>query len=125
LRLSSPRDCLAGGPDGAWLVDPILVDAAFQMQVVWVRKHWDLTILPSSVSAWRPAAGLDLDAEGRSGGLIRCELRTLPESSEPISHTDFAFYAPDGRLITVIRDLQATGSKALNRLPGLVPGRSA
>ncbi len=114
LRTSDPSQCLAGAPAGPWVIDPVLVDAAFQLQVLWVRKHWDMTILPASVTSWRPTPGLDPGSfAGRS---IVCELRIRPESAEPISHTDFAFYGPDGRLLALISDFQATGSRALNRL---------
>jgi acyl transferase domain-containing protein/NAD(P)H-dependent flavin oxidoreductase YrpB (nitropropane dioxygenase family)/NAD(P)-dependent dehydrogenase (short-subunit alcohol dehydrogenase family)/acyl carrier protein len=114
LRLSDPKACLAGSPAGSWVTDPVLIDAAFQMQVLWVRKHWNMTILPSTVASWRPAPGVDLAA--LAGNTVICELRIRPESRQPISHTDFAFYAPNGQLAALINDLQATGSRALNRL---------
>lgn len=114
MRTSAPSQCLAGEPSGTWIVDPILVDAAFQLQVLWARKHWDMTILPASVGSWHPTPNLDLGRFASSS--IACELRIRPESAEPISHTDFAFYGPDGRILATISDFQATGSRALNRL---------
>jgi len=96
----------------------VLVDAAFQLQIVWCRKHWDVTILASSVASWRRAPGLYLPP--RAGSRIRCELRIRPESDTPISHSDFTFYGPDERLLATMLDFQGTGSRSLNRLSTLV-----
>src|SRR5262249_30719587 len=62
LRCSAPADCLAGQPAGDWLIDPVVVDSAFQLQVIWARLHWDVTLLPARVGAYerlgpRPASG--------------------------------------------------------------------
>ena len=79
LRPSSPRDCLRGGQPGEWLIDPVLVDSALQMQVIWARLHWDVTLLPRGVSEFAPVRA----APRRGRGSIRYELRVRPESQMP------------------------------------------
>lgn len=132
LRTSSPCDCLKGEPPGAWLIDPILVDSAFQMQVLWARLHWDVTLLPAGVQrchfmgTHRPgspeARSSDLDGlrSGKQGptGTIRYELRVRPDSQPPICNADHLFFGHDGRLLGKLTGVEGTGSKALNRLAG-------
>ena len=122
LRPSLPRDCLRGGPDGSWLVDPILVDSALQMQVLWARLHWDVTLLPARIGGCR-LFGPGIAAPPRSTGGrdvpgICYELRIGAESRVPTCHADHYFSSPDGRLLGMLAGVEGTGSKALNRLAG-------
>ncbi|HLG73705.1 MAG TPA: SDR family NAD(P)-dependent oxidoreductase, partial [Chloroflexota bacterium] len=108
VHASSPDVCLRDA-SGAWLFDPVLMDAGFQLQVLWARQHWDVTLLPSSVGSYRRFGSVP-------SGPIRHELRIRPESREPSCHADHYFYDSDGRLVLVMTDVEGTGSKALNRL---------
>jgi hypothetical protein len=138
---SSPSDCLYGAPHGEWLIDPIVIDCAFQMQVVWARQYWDVTLLPATVQSYRRYAplsiasvgsaqtngalhaaqsqtgwsGKELMGEGAVQG-IHHEMRIRPESSLPICHADHYFYSPEGRVLGVLTNVQGVGSKGLNRL---------
>jgi hypothetical protein len=105
-------------PDrGYWLNDPVLLDCAFQVQLLWARRYWDISSLPTSVARqrWfsRPAVSDDGRATER---LIRVEMRMRAESSNPISRANYVFFAEDGTLLGVVEDAQLTGSLALNRL---------
>ena len=92
-------------------LDPLLIDCAFQMQVLWARLHWDVTLLPGAVdSVVRVATGAHV-ADG-----IRHELRIRPESGSPLCHADHYFYGPDARLLGAMMNAQGVGSNALNRL---------
>jgi NAD(P)-dependent dehydrogenase (short-subunit alcohol dehydrogenase family) len=106
-----PPAALFGKPSGAWSLDPVLIDAAFQVQLIWGRLEWDVTLLPSTVRRLTV-----LDAAAIEGQSIRCEMRIRPEAQSPISHTDFWFYSADGRLVAYLNDFESSGSKALNRL---------
>nr|WP_145952235.1 type I polyketide synthase [Paludisphaera borealis] len=127
LRPSSPRACLRGEPPGEWLIDPILVDSALQMQVLWARLHWDVTLLPARIAEYRlfgpgiatPAARPP-GPSGNGGDPygIRYELRISSESQVPTCHADHYFLSLDGRLLGVLTGVEGTGSKALNRLAG-------
>jgi hypothetical protein len=121
LRPSSPRDCLRGGPGGDWLFDPVLVDSALQMQVLWARLHWDVTLLPFGAGEFRRFGPIGVESSGSRSREIRYELRIRPESRAPMSHADHLFYDPDGRLLGVLVGVEGTGSKALNRLAGAHP----
>jgi hypothetical protein len=113
LRASSIADCLGGDPSGEWLFDPIAIDSALQIQVIWTRLHWGVTLLPSGAREFRRFGSI------RDGSrVLRHELRITSESQAPLSHADHSFHTSDGRLLATITDMEGTGSKALNRLTG-------
>ncbi len=114
LRPSSPREMLAGAPSGDWLIDPVVVDCALQMQLIWAREHWDMTLLPSRAGEYHRYGALR--SEGNADDVIHYELRIREGSQPPLCHADHYFYQPDGRLLGVILDMEGTGSKAMNRL---------
>jgi len=51
LLPSSPGQCLAPDAAGGWLLDPVLLDGAFQLVIVWERTHHNMTPLPSGCGA--------------------------------------------------------------------------
>jgi hypothetical protein len=110
---TTPASCLRGAPTADWLLDPVLVDCAFQLQVIWARLQWDVTLLPGAIDSVVRVASAARAADG-----VRHELRIRPESSPPLCHADHYFYAPDGRLLAAMINAQGVGSKALNRLAG-------
>ncbi len=112
LRGSSPAESIAGAPAGEWLIDPVIVDCALQVNVLWARQHWDLTLLPSGLHRLRRFASL------RRDGPIRHELRIDAATRAPIVVADHYLYAPDGRLLAVLHGMEGVGAKALNRLAG-------
>ena len=99
LRASQPAQCLGGGPAGDWLFDPVVVDSALQMQVIWARQHWDITLLPSAAAEFRRFGPLRNGSE-----VVRHELRTRPESQSPLSHADHLFFGPDGTRLAFGRE---------------------
>jgi hypothetical protein len=104
------------GASGEWLLDPALVDCAFQLQVIWARLQWGVTLLPGSIDRVARVAA----APGAASDGIRLELRVRPESKLPLCHADHYFFTPDGRLLVAMTNSQGVGSKALNRLAGVV-----
>jgi hypothetical protein len=125
LRPSAPEGFLAHRTSGAWLIDPLLVDCALQVQLVWARLHWDVTSLPNGIQSCRwyglnGQPGLE-DGE-RRGRLdeqaVRCEFRIRRESQAPISRADHYFFGSDDRLLGYLEDVEMTGSVAANRLVG-------
>ena len=112
LRASQPGRCVTGGDGIAWLIDPVLLDSALQMQVLWARLQWDVTLLPAEIGAY-----VLLDAVGE-GEAVRHELRIRPESTPPLCHADHWFYGSDGRPLALLQDVVGVGSQALNRLSG-------
>jgi hypothetical protein len=113
LLPSDPRNCILGA-EGAWLLDPVLVDCALQMQVIWARLNWDATLLPAMIGGYASWTSPQPDEP------VRHELRIRPESVPPLCHCDHWFYGADGRLLAAMTNVQGIGSKALNRLAGAV-----
>ncbi len=115
LRPSQPGRCVAGGDGGQWLLDPVLLDSALQIQVVWARMQWDVTLLPAEIGCYERIA-----AAGE-GELVRHELRIRPASTPPLCHADHWFFGADGRLLAVLQDVVGVGTQTLNRLAGAQP----
>jgi hypothetical protein len=110
LSAAEPAGVLTGADGAQWWFDPIVFDCALQLQVIWARLHWDITLLPSRLGRARAIAPFE--------GPVHYELRIRPESRAPSCHADHYFSSPEGRLLAVLEDAVGTGSKALNRLAG-------
>ncbi len=115
LRGSEPARCVAGAEGRRWLLDPVLIDSALQVQVLWARLQWDVTLLPAQIGAYVAA---DAAAPGER---VRHELRLRAESSAPLCHANHWFFGEDGRLLGILEDVVGVGAKALNRLAGAQP----
>jgi acyl transferase domain-containing protein/NAD(P)H-dependent flavin oxidoreductase YrpB (nitropropane dioxygenase family)/NAD(P)-dependent dehydrogenase (short-subunit alcohol dehydrogenase family)/acyl carrier protein len=110
VRATAPQDCVAGAA-GAWWLDPVTMDCALQLQVIWARIHWGLTLLPARIGAVRSFAPVHGDA-------LSLELHVRPSSRAPLCHADHVLRDPGGRVLAVLDDVVGTGSEALNRLSG-------
>ncbi len=112
LSGSDPAEALRGaGPESAWILDPVVLDCALQVQLLWGRTRWDMTLLPVSAAAVRRHAPAP-----PPGSAIRHELRVRPASRAPMCVADHRFLAEDGTLLVEINGMQGAGSRALNRL---------
>jgi NAD(P)-dependent dehydrogenase (short-subunit alcohol dehydrogenase family) len=113
LRASDPTRCVRA-PDGArWLIDPVVVDSALQVQVLWGRQAWDSTLLPTGLERYERRARL-----GAPGEIVRHEFRIRAGTRPPICHADHVFLDADGRVLGGLVNMVGAGSKALNRLAG-------
>jgi hypothetical protein len=117
LRPSDPAACVAGADGSRWLLDPVLLDSALQLQVIWARLNWDVTLLPAEIAshrlvlpaAQRPTTGM---------GPVRHELVVRPDSEAPLCRCDHWFHLADGRLLATLERVVGVGTAALNRLAG-------
>jgi acyl transferase domain-containing protein/NAD(P)H-dependent flavin oxidoreductase YrpB (nitropropane dioxygenase family)/NAD(P)-dependent dehydrogenase (short-subunit alcohol dehydrogenase family) len=109
LLTSSPNQWLAGSPGSSWLIDPGVIDGGLQLILLWARMHWDMTPLPSGFRSYRRFGTF-------SSPKIHCQMSIRPESGRNIIHADLAFWGTDGRVLGFLEDLEASASKALNRL---------
>jgi hypothetical protein len=111
LEPSSPSQLLAGVSGTSWLVDPVIIDCALQLPILWGRMHWDITSLPSSFDCYHCFAPF-------SGQRIQAQVRVRPETSQQTNtiYTDVAFFDANGNLLGVLQNLKHNGSKTLNRL---------
>jgi len=71
LTPSSPEKCLMGGLQGPWIIDPVVMDSALQLIIVWSRRYWDMTPLPSRFQSYKRFGPLS-DSE------ISCQVRVHP-----------------------------------------------
>jgi hypothetical protein len=109
LAASTPGLCLADGAAGQWLMDPVVVDSAFQLALMWERSHHDMTGLPSRIAAYRGYGTFYQSA-------VRCciKARTANEGQHLV--TDIYFLDSSGRLIAAMEGTEFSCSTALNRL---------
>jgi hypothetical protein len=114
LHPSAPGACVRGGHGEAWLLDPVLIDCALQMQLLWTRLHWEVTLLPSELSAYTRLGAVPTE------GLVRHELRIRPCSEPPLCRADHWFFTEDDRLVATLTDMVGVGARALNRLAARV-----
>jgi len=112
LLPSSPRECVANEPLGQWLIDPIVMDSGPQLALLWARTYFDITPLPSrfqEVRIFKPF---------HSSSLIRCYFQVLREFGKHSVYGDVFYVDHEGYLLGMIKGLESTGSKSLNRLAG-------
>ncbi|MGA9859729.1 MAG: SDR family NAD(P)-dependent oxidoreductase, partial [Solirubrobacteraceae bacterium] len=110
LSASHAGACVRGGDGLTWLLDPILLDSALQVQVLWARLQWDVTLLPAEI------AQHTRDGEVRPLEPVRHEMRIRPDARPPMCRADHWFFGSDGRLIATLSDVVGVGTRALNRL---------
>jgi hypothetical protein len=106
---SMPEKCLVAAPQVPWILDPVVLDSALQLIIVWSRIHWDMTPLPSRLHMYRRFGPL-------AGGKITCQVRIRPDAAAHIVHCDFTLAGSDGQLLGLIENAEGVCSKALNRL---------
>jgi acyl transferase domain-containing protein/NAD(P)H-dependent flavin oxidoreductase YrpB (nitropropane dioxygenase family)/NAD(P)-dependent dehydrogenase (short-subunit alcohol dehydrogenase family) len=106
---SMPEKCLVAAPQVPWILDPVVLDSALQLIIVWSRIHWDMTPLPSRLHTYRRFGPL-------TGGKITCQVRIRPDAAAHIVHCDFTLSSSDGQLLGLIENAEGVCSKALNRL---------
>jgi hypothetical protein len=112
LAPSAPWPCVAGTDGMRWLLDPVLLDSALQVQVLWARLQWDVTLLPAEIGGYRSIARLP------EAATVRHELRIDPVSNSPLCQADHWFFDPEGRLIAQLQGVVGVGARTLNRLAG-------
>jgi len=111
LRASAPRECLRRRPAEDWLIDPVVMDSAFQMAILWARFHLDMTPLPSGFRMYHCVAPL-------IGPAVHADLRSQASAGGQVLDIQIAFRSPEGRLLGYMENLQANCSRALNRVAG-------
>jgi acyl transferase domain-containing protein/NAD(P)-dependent dehydrogenase (short-subunit alcohol dehydrogenase family)/NAD(P)H-dependent flavin oxidoreductase YrpB (nitropropane dioxygenase family) len=111
LTPSSPQQCLQGNGEGAWLIDPVVLDSGLQLSILWARMRTDMTPLPARFQRYRRFGLL-------TGEEIRCQMLVDPTQQGQILHFNFFFFSLDNQLLGVLEGLQCPISQALNRLAG-------
>ena len=110
LSPSEPGACVAGAEGLCWLLDPVLLDCALQVQLLWTRRQWDVTVLPTEIERYDR---FDMPARGEP---VRLELRIRGESANPMCRADHWFIGADGRVLASLTNVLGVGTRSLNRL---------
>ena len=111
LRASQPERAWPA-PRAAVAARPVLLDSALQVQVLWARLQWDVTLLPAEIGSYVRDRRCD------RGEPVRHELRIRPRATPPLCHADHWFFGSGGRLLALLEDVVGVGTQALNRLAG-------
>ncbi|MEI6127936.1 MAG: polyketide synthase dehydratase domain-containing protein, partial [Pseudomonadota bacterium] len=111
LTPSFPSDCLAAAAHSTWLIDPVIVDCAFQLIILWTRVQRNMTALPSCFKTYTRLGSL-------SGEKIDCQIRIAPESGQNSIRSTIAFLNESGQLLGIMEGVESTCSSSLNRLSG-------
>lgn len=110
LGRSDPRDYFSYAPQGAWLVDPMMIDSGFQLVLLWARAYLDMTPLPSRMGSYQR---FDVPLEDAN---LLCEVEVRNEPGSPLVQADLRFFDSRNRLVTLLEDMEFTCSRELNRL---------
>ncbi|MEK7282580.1 MAG: SDR family NAD(P)-dependent oxidoreductase, partial [Acidobacteriota bacterium] len=108
---STPARCVRGANGGDWLIDPVVVDSAFQLGILYARSHYDMTPLPARFRSFRRYAPFN-------GAPIRCEFRSKARAGGHVLDIQIAFLDGRGRLLGMLEDMELSCSRELNRLAG-------
>jgi len=106
---SVPAECVSAVNAGEWVIDPMIIDSAFQLAIIWSRTYRDMTPLPARFERYRRFAPL-------RGSSIRCHFRAHANSGGHNLETQIALFDPEGRLLGLLEGMEFSCSKALNRL---------
>jgi len=113
LRSFPPSECISHKTRGQWLVDPVVLDSAFQPALLWERAQYDMTPLPSAFTSFQRYGSL-------SRSPVRCYLRAKTSSDGHMLSANIFFWDEADGLLGLIEEMEFSCSKALNRLAGSV-----
>lgn len=116
LATSTPSRFFARATEGAWSVDPAMIDAGLQLVILWARTYRDETPLPSRLGCFHR-----LGPPPSDGG-VRCEVEIRSKPGSPNMVTDLRFSDRQGRLFARMEGMETACSRALNRLGGRTAG---
>jgi hypothetical protein len=108
---SSPDRLVRGASSTRWLIDPVVVDSAFQLSILWARVHFDMTSLPARFRSFRRFAPM-------ASAPVRCDFRGRASAGGHILETQYAFLSAEGQLLALLEDMEFSCSHSLNRLAG-------
>ncbi len=108
VRPSCRWRAVGGHVQRAWLIDPIVLDSAAQLAILWSRANFNTTPLPNRVKClhrYAPVGSSALDAF----------IRTTSAADGTTFQAD-VWFVREGRVVLWIEGLEGTGSALLNRL---------
>ncbi|HZX48069.1 MAG TPA: SDR family NAD(P)-dependent oxidoreductase [Nitrospirota bacterium] len=113
ILLSTPGDFLHPKASGHWLMDPVVLDASFQLALLWGRAHYDVTSIPMRFSSYRLFSSFTVSP-------IRCYVKAEYGMEGQVISTDNYFFDASGCLLAFLKGVEFSCSRQFNRLTGLV-----
>lgn len=110
-RPSNPQLAIHEGIHGDWLLDPVVVDAALQMSILWSRAQFDMTTLIARVKQFQRFGSL-------SAQPVNCHLDITNDAGSHTLTIDIAFVDVQGKLVALAEAVEFPYTEALNRLAG-------
>lgn len=108
---SSPRRLIKGTSAERWLFDPVVVDGAFQLTLLYARASTGMTPLPARFERLRVFSAMN-------GSRLRCDIRARTGAGGHSIETQTTFLDGDGRLVALLENAEFNASQKLNRLGG-------
>ncbi len=108
FRPGVARDCVGPHADGDWLIDPVVLDAAPQLGMIWSRAVFDTSPLPNRVAKYHRFGPV-------GDGPLEALFRVDPASNEHGYKADVWLIRGD-KVVGLMEGLEGAGSAALNRI---------
>jgi hypothetical protein len=90
-----------------WVADPLVLDAAFQMMILWTQAEHGTGSLPSFIGRYRQFR------KGYPADPITVVIRVTRDDAK-FARADIDFLAPDGQVIAQMQDYECVMESALN-----------
>jgi NAD(P)-dependent dehydrogenase (short-subunit alcohol dehydrogenase family) len=118
LLASSPSRLLKGTAAKQWLIDPVIMDGAFQMAILWARHCSDVTVLPVRFAEFRRFAPF-------AGSRVHCGFQAQPNNGNHLFEAQASFFDEKGDLLARLEGMEFSGNESFNRLSAGGPGEHA
>jgi hypothetical protein len=102
-----PGAWLEEPPDETWLMDPLILDGAFQLAIVWTHRFMGKRCLPSYMASYRQYC----DRFPAEGALVTM---AVTHTTANRLRADLLFYDRQERVLAHIRGFEATIDEALD-----------
>ncbi|MDA8140485.1 MAG: SDR family NAD(P)-dependent oxidoreductase, partial [Desulfobacteraceae bacterium] len=117
-QTSSPEHILGAAAEGAWLIDPVVFDCAYQLSLLWIQECYSMMALPGDVKKY-------IQYRPYNGGPIHCDV-VVKTANFPKVILDFHFSDGAGVLYAKAADVAAIMKKELNKTrPGSIQRETA
>ncbi len=103
----APADWFEFPLRSGWTADPLVLDAAFQMMILWTQGEHHTGSLPSFVGRYRQFR------KGFPADLITVVVRVTRDDAK-FARADIDFLAPDGQVVAQMQDYECVMEPSLN-----------
>jgi hypothetical protein len=90
-----------------WVADPLVLDSAFQMKLLWTLAEHNVASLPSFVGRYRQFR------KGFPADPVTVVIRVTRDDAK-FARADIDFLAPDGQVVAQVQDYECVMEPNLN-----------